>query len=168
MDEGELYLWEFWQYLTHPSSYDQTFWTSTTLFSTAIELNKICCEISPGLIRDLDSHPLLPPINSRTSQELVQFQNQFLFKVMEYFKTLERPQETFSLEKILIEDHSKLSEYLFLVENLSRLPREVCQKCSGRRQIYCGDCEGIRMKNAEEFLPNRISLPIDILLLLHW
>jgi hypothetical protein len=128
-------------------------------------LNKICCEISPGLIRDLDSHPLLPP---QTSQEIVQFQNQFLLKVMEYFKTLERPQETFSLDKILIEDDSKLLEYLSRVENLSRLPREACPKCSGRRQIYCGECEGIRMSNAEGILPNQISLPINILLLLHW
>jgi hypothetical protein len=117
------------------------------------------------LPRDLDEHPLRPPL---VAGEFVQFDNSFLIKVAEYHKSLERPPETFSSEKILIEDSSKLSSYLSLINTLSQFPREICPRCSGRRQIYCGDCEGIRMSEAEKILPQRIALPIDLVLLLHW
>lgn len=117
------------------------------------------------MYRDLDMHPLRPP---RRPNELVEFDKKFLLKVVEYHKSLERPPETFSSDKILIEDSSKLSNYVELMETLSHLPREICPNCNGRRQIYCGDCQGIRMEEASKLLPARISLPINIVLLLHW
>ena len=36
------------------------------------------------------------------------------------------------------------------------------------RKIYCGECNGQRLPAASQVLPERISLPFDILLLVHW
>lgn len=55
-----------------------------------------------------------------------------------------------------------------LISTLAELPKEVCARCKGRRQVYCGDCWGARMPLAQNVLPDRIELPFDVVLLLHW
>ena len=54
------------------------------------------------------------------------------------------------------------------VQALAAVERDICCKCSGRRQIYCGGCGGVRMGNADHLLPGRVHLPFDVLLVLHW
>eukprot|EP01036_Dinobryon_divergens_P026672 gene26673-35348_t len=77
----------------------------------------------------------------------------------EYHAIVKRPEGTFDLNLD--------TETLYLIEKLSKLPREKCSRCLGCRQVYCGPC-GLRMPNAEELLPARVELPFDVLLLLHW
>ena len=54
------------------------------------------------------------------------------------------------------------------ISALIAMPREVCPKCTGRRQLYCGDCCGLRMPIADILLPPRIDIPFEVLLLVHW
>lgn len=51
---------------------------------------------------------------------------------------------------------------------LAAAERERCQLCGGKRQIYCGDCGGVRVGHGGELLPPRILLPFDLLLIVHW
>lgn len=55
-----------------------------------------------------------------------------------------------------------------ITHTLAAIPREVCRLCGGRRQIYCGDCGGVRMDGAISLLPPRVQLPFDVLLVVHW
>eukprot|EP00596_Hydrurales_sp_CCMP1899_P002045 CAMPEP_0119053806 /NCGR_PEP_ID=MMETSP1177-20130426/74662_1 /TAXON_ID=2985 /ORGANISM="Ochromonas sp, Strain CCMP1899" /LENGTH=484 /DNA_ID=CAMNT_0007033859 /DNA_START=471 /DNA_END=1922 /DNA_ORIENTATION=- len=55
-----------------------------------------------------------------------------------------------------------------ITNTLAAIPREVCPLCGGRRQIYCGDCGGVRMDGANNLLPPRVQLPFDVLLIVHW
>ena len=52
--------------------------------------------------------------------------------------------------------------------SLSQLHREECHVCKCRRQIYCGSCGGLQMLEASKFLPSRVEIPFDILLIVHW
>ena len=60
-----------------------------------------------------------------------------------------------------IRKEEEMASYLLL---LSAVDREICHLCGGRRQIYCGDCGGIRLDRAESLLPQRVVLPFDVLL----
>lgn len=51
---------------------------------------------------------------------------------------------------------------------LARSARELCAKCKGKRQVYCGACGGLRLEVSAEMLPVRVPLPFDVLLALHW
>lgn len=56
------------------------------------------------------------------------------------------------------------------IKRLAALPRDTCAGCNCKRQVYCGDCgsSGERMSNASGLLPPRVTLPFNILLLVHW
>jgi hypothetical protein len=54
------------------------------------------------------------------------------------------------------------------LDTLAAAERERCHLCGGKRQIYCGDCGGIRVGQGGELLPRRIVLPFDLLLIVHW
>ena len=57
---------------------------------------------------------------------------------------------------------------MFQLAELAALGREECPSCGGRKQVYCGECVGVRMPLAEKLMPPRIALPFNILILLHW
>jgi hypothetical protein len=54
------------------------------------------------------------------------------------------------------------------LDALAAAERERCHLCGGKRQIYCGDCGGIRVGQGGELLPRRVVLPFDLLLIVHW
>jgi hypothetical protein len=54
------------------------------------------------------------------------------------------------------------------LDTLAAAERERCHLCGGKRQIYCGDCGGVRVGRGGELLPRRIVLPFDLLLIVHW
>ena len=64
-----------------------------------------------------------------------------------------------------MQEEKEMASYLLL---LSEVNREICHLCGGRRQIYCGDCGGVRLDQAESLLPSRVVLPFDVLLIVHW
>ena len=64
-----------------------------------------------------------------------------------------------------MQKEKEMASYLLL---LSEVNREICHLCGGRRQIYCGDCGGVRLDQAESLLPPRVVLPFDVLLIVHW
>ena len=55
-----------------------------------------------------------------------------------------------------------------LTETLAATERERCHLCGGNRQIYCGSCGGVRVGRGGSLLPPRVSLPFDLLLVVHW
>ena len=63
------------------------------------------------------------------------------------------------------EKENEIASYL---QFLSSVDREICHRCGGRRQIYCGDCGGVRLNRASSLLPQRVVLPFDVLLIVHW
>ena len=64
-----------------------------------------------------------------------------------------------------MQEEKEMASYLLL---LSEVNREICHLCGGKRQIYCGDCGGVRLDQAESLLPSRVVLPFDVLLIVHW
>lgn len=50
-DDGVQYLKQFWDYYALSSVTDVGYWTPEMLHYTAIEVNKICVQISPGIMR---------------------------------------------------------------------------------------------------------------------
>lgn len=55
-----------------------------------------------------------------------------------------------------------------LIDDLAAVRREKCHVCGCKRQIYCGDCGGVRMVAGGASLPPRFLLPFDVLLVMHW
>jgi DTW domain-containing protein YfiP len=53
------------------------------------------------------------------------------------------------------------------IKALLELPRIKCTSCGHYRKIYCGEC-GIPVENAISIVPSPVSLPFDVLLLLHY
>lgn len=49
-DEGVQVLYDLWKYYAEPT-YDINYWTPLKLHTTAVNVNKICREISPGILR---------------------------------------------------------------------------------------------------------------------
>jgi DTW domain-containing protein YfiP len=80
-------------------------------------------------------------------------------QVQAYFSKVRRPEGTFEL-------HS--SRHKDRIERIAKLPRELCARCKGRKCVYCGECGGLRMPAAADLLPDRIDLPFDVLLMVHW
>lgn len=54
------------------------------------------------------------------------------------------------------------------LDALAAAERERCHVCGGKRQIYCGDCGGVRVGQGGALLPPRVLLPFDLLLIVHW
>lgn len=103
-----------------------------------------------------------------TAERGIIFDPQFLRLVVSYHDELERPAGTFEVvEADAASAQQALEERLRLPE-LEGLARDVCRSCNCRKQVYCGDCTGVRMANAEALLPERITLPFDVLLLIDW
>ena len=127
-------------------------WTKENLYMVAKELALKCRNINGRLVKLLNDQPLYPPHPS-TGQ--LQFTSSFISEVREYHASLQRPDGTFCYNP------EKTPE-------VARLPRVLCPMCGSRRQLYCGECGGIRMPHADPHLPPRIQPPFDIHLLLHW
>ena len=85
----------------------------------------------------------------------------FLSQVALYHQSLTRPSEIFQNKA---ENDTELS----LLHSLASLPREECPHCHGRKQVYCGSCQGLRLPSSSLLLPPRIPLPFTVLLLTHW
>ncbi len=49
-DEGVDYLTQYWRYYALPT-YDLDYWTSRKLFQIANDVNRLCREISPAILR---------------------------------------------------------------------------------------------------------------------
>ena len=121
------------------------------------------------------------PVESTGEAPFIQLNRDFLIRVREYHDTTRRPAGTFDSPvkttpqcsdeaaagtvAAVTEQEERMSS---LITALVQLPKEVCPACLGRRQVYCGDCKGLRMSSAYELLPARVELPFDVLLLLHW
>jgi DTW domain-containing protein YfiP len=123
------------------------------LYDIANELKSKLDTLSPKLLASYHSHPLYPP--HPQTHRLV-FERDFLVKVLAFHNQVRRPEGTY--EPI---DDQQITE-------LATLPRDRCMGCGSRRQLYCGDCGGLRLAIAESVLPSRIFLPFDVHLLIHW
>lgn len=141
-------------------------WTAARLEMASYEMSRKEITLSPRLQRELDFQPLIP---SRDTHDtcFLHFEPAFLAKVRAYHLSVERPAGTFSLDENKSFSESENSRRI-LVDRLAQCDREVCPCCGRRQQIYCGGCGGLRMTMADKLLPDRISLPFDILLLVHW
>lgn len=121
--------------------------------------------------------------NIDTNEHIVLFRKSFINKVNEYHASVKRPnihaKEIFDCERelsatatvtptVTIEEEEELTNEVELIVALSKLSREVCSVCGSKRQIYCGDCGGVRMLSTVGILPERVTLPFDVLLLVHW
>ena len=132
-------------------------WTPVQLWAIATELVIKSINLNVKLYKDFLYHPLHFQTDSSLVQKgLLIVSKEFLERVKAYHSVVQRPQGTFEYEA---NERGKA---------LADLPRAACARCKVNRQIYCGPCGGIRLANAEHILPNRIDLPFDILLLLHW
>jgi hypothetical protein len=136
----------------------------TSARTSAVELNGITYDVSG---------------QNQTSQGriAVQFNKDFLRRVRQYHEETRRPAGTFdspvkSAAATVAEtpDTPQQPETALdrTILQLANLPKETCPQCRGSRQVYCGDCSGLRMVEADKFLPARVELPFDVLLLLHW
>jgi hypothetical protein len=122
------------------------------------ELSQKCLNIPGYISNELDTHILHSPIHhNEPGKGILLFEDKFLKIVQEFHLSVQRPSGTFEEEVV----DSAIAALAFL-------PREKCYNCQGQRHLYCGDCNGLRMRNAESLLPSRIFLPFDVLLLLHW
>lgn len=126
---------------------------SSRLWLVAEELTLKMINLSVPLQKDMSNHPLYPlhPVTNH-----LQFHHSFLTDVRTYHDTVRRPNGTFKIEKDEI------------LEKLCEVERVTCESCLGKRQIYCGPCGGRRMVHSDEFLPLRVNMPFDVLLLLHY
>jgi hypothetical protein len=52
-DEGIQVLYDFWQHYALPP-YDSSYWTPDCLHRTALDINRICREISPAILRSTE------------------------------------------------------------------------------------------------------------------
>ena len=150
----------------YAKSIDINIWTIENIFIASEELHTKSKLLSPKLQKILHKQPLLlhnNDINSidfllkKDKQQILHFDNKFLKQVAEYHDSLRRPEGTF-----------EINESNEILEQLINLERDLCKKCNQRRSVYCGECKGLRMENAENLLPSRISLPFDILIVLHF
>jgi len=122
------------------------------LYQTAIELTRKSLAISPELVWEYFLHPLHP---YGADNQLV-FNPDFLIKLKSFHESVERPEGTYDIHN----DE--------MITSLASLPRQACPGCGKMSQVYCGDCLGMRMPNAESLLPPPFPLPFDVLLILHW
>jgi hypothetical protein len=134
-------------------------WNEIQIWKYSLELIQKSINLSPKLQEELCYHILYLP---DPLTNLLFFDTIFLEKVKNYHLSVERPEGTFNSQKI---NNIKIQNFEKLVECYSR---EICASCLGCYHIYCGPCGGVRMKNANFLLPNRIELPFDVLILLHW
>jgi hypothetical protein len=149
-------------------------WPPPILWRAAAELSVKAVSLSGALQSALCEQPLLPSASllaagfaSAPLGSLLHFSPSFLALVEGYHKRLERPEGTFDPLSVLQPEVSTVVDPA-LIGALAQLPREECEQCHGRRQVYCGSCGGRRLPAASELLPDRIDCPFDILLIVHW
>lgn len=109
-------------------------WKLDSLLHHSNALSKKASNLSHELMREFDYHPVLPPGRDGGFS----FHPEFLAEVAAYHRTLSRPDDVFV---------GKASDdvELTMLRDLAGLDREECPRCHGRRQIYCGNCGGIRL-----------------------
>jgi hypothetical protein len=161
-------------------------WNADDLAISTTELCKKSVCLSSELRNELG---LMELLNLKLNKDtmMLEFPVSFLDKVAVYHSTVSRPPGTFiSLEsnsgyvstdtkngscshgdKIARKEEDTKEQAL--LQFLSNLPREKCTNCGANRQVYCGDCGGLRLPStASKYLPHRINLPFDVLLFHHW
>jgi hypothetical protein len=158
-------------------------WDECSLYKAAVELSIKAISLSGNLQQALNFMPLVKRRVQLEREEAPEFElvftEEFLQRVSEYHATTERPDGTFQIESIIPRSSAATgdsnrdlslakSEANTQLESLSQLQRESCPSCASTRQVYCGPCGGVRMPLASALLPDRINLPFDVLLLLHW
>ena len=127
----------------------------------ADELKEMGSFLSGKLLAALGQHVLLPT----TLERGIIFDQKYIDMVTKYHDGLERHGST---DKDAVNRQLKSEKSLHIAE-LAELPRDLCPSCMCRQHIYCGDCFGVPMGNAEPFLPaDKISLPFKVVLLLDW
>ena len=148
-------------------------WTAQTLWDATVEVALKATNLSNELYKELCDHSLT---TRSPNSGMLQFDRTFLRKVKSYHASVLRLADLTasvvgsSLKSKINEeekDDGRLNAEPLVIE-LARLPREHCCRCNGRKQVYCGECGGLRLPAAAAILPDRIKLPFDILLLLHW
>lgn len=147
-------LWVLWESFSAASALELG-WSPESLHTAANSLASRCLTLSGKIQIKLNVHPLLPPVN----EGKIVFYERLLQTIVAYHAELERPEGTFE------DEESKA-----LARSAMSFSREICPVCGKRRQLYCGDCGGVRMPVAEmgDVFPPRVLLPFDILLLVHW
>ena len=108
-------------------------WEASVLLYHCNSLSKKASNLSHELMKQFDYHPLLPPGEDGGFS----FHPEFLSAVAAYHKSLTRPNDVFASKA---SDDAESS----MLRDLACLDREECPRCHGRRQIYCGNCGGIR------------------------
>ena len=131
-------------------------WNETALYEVSDELIAKSNHLSPVLSKEL---ALLPLVRCHSAYTYITYKTQFLSKVKQYHETVARPEGTFTSDKV--------DEDSYIIE-LSKVSRSICSLCNAKRQLYCGDCGGVRLPSTEHLLPHRVELPFDILLIVHW
>ena len=131
-------------------------WNESALYEVSDELIAKSNHLSPVLAKEL---ALLPLIRCHSNYTYITYDTQFLSKVKQYHETVARPEGTFTSDKV--------DEDPYIIE-LSKVARSICSICNAKRQLYCGDCGGVRLPCTEHLLPPRVELPFSILLIVHW
>jgi hypothetical protein len=144
-------LWDSFLYFTYPRTTDG-YWNPQRLDEVATELAKKMSCVPGKFESQLENHPLHRP---RSAQAPLVFDTFFLEKVAAYHEKLRRPDGTFTA---VVDER---------VAKLRALERVSCVSCGRRRQVYCCWCMQ-RLENAENWLPQRVQLPFDILVIQHW
>lgn len=134
------------------------------IFYTKEELRVRSKYLNGNLETALGQHLLLPT----TKEQGLIFDPKLIKMVMVYHNNLERPEGTFAVIDRDAQAKEEALEKRLKLSELSALPRDECSSCMSRKQVYCGECKGVRMANAEHLLPPRVTLPFDVLLLIDW
>ena len=154
--------------------------------------------IQPETSINITQQQSLPPIDEDENlkyhephRSLLVFHPLFLSQVRQYHQLMSRPHGTFEIththdnEDNSVNNSDKttncndntttisdkdIQHPVNDIETLANLPRDLCSYCHQPRHIYCGDCgsRGSRMSNAASYLPERVNLPFDVLLVVHW
>eukprot|EP01038_Epipyxis_sp_PR26KG_P016058 gene16058-21807_t len=129
-------------------------WDPISLWDATEEISKKSVNLSAELQKELSVHPLYP----RDVNGNLVFHSSFLKKICEYHQSVQRPAGTFEMPEDFIEH----------LQPLTLLGREKCPYCLTFQHLYCGPCLGVRMPSANELLPQRVKLPFNIHIFLHW
>lgn len=152
--DGDSYMNRLYNIINHfVIKIDNNIWTKEILWNTAISLSEKHSVLPPILQKELCLKRLI--MKDYPNDKSLYFDKEFLIKVANYYEDTKRPEGTFECT----EDQNIIT--------LSSLNREQCPICNGSRQVYCGPC-GVCLPSAIKYMPKKISLPFDLLLILHW
>ena len=141
---------------------------------TTQQLNTHCSHLNNN-ISNTNTNTNTTPLSN---EHCVLFRKSYIDKVNQYHASVKRPNvnatevfhenEVQSVTATIAIEEDDFNNDIELVTTLSNLSRERCIECGSNRQVYCGDCGGLRLTSTVGVLPDRVSLPFDVLLLVHW